>query len=671
MGKQSKRKNRGGNSKKGELKSSLGNDANEKPSTLLQRLRHADARTRHAALTAIASTLLDPDTLLRSRKVIPLDLLQAIREKIMDDDLECAQAAAGCLANYLSYGQSNRSQMQETASWTMVLLQRLKLCDRSLKEKKDKSIFAVAAQSLHTLCSLIETNELAVDGLLQNQSISILVNLIQISKIQLEQNKDINVPGTVSINSFLEDVANYASRTLHSALDDNQNLLKHWCEINFDSWQILQNCCISESLPMICRLHCAGCLVTARGLSENASFQISVISTVLPFLNQLLQLKLNPQVIQDFMDCHKLWKEEQNDQKVELDAIQNVSRRKESARSIARRQKVFKSEQQKTIRPDEALEDKELPDANIEKDCLEALEEARLKWQNSISPLELALEIIANLTSVAPPLDDLENVDMEEEMNSDEECTTMLQNNGFQDRAISTKDLELIQAVVQSGIPLQLLKLLEHICQPSLGDTLVDIQEDINSLQSKCGACVGNCCSEFFPKWTEGLLHELVLALHTSKGNPSIATAIAAGLRSSADFRKQCQPSDLQFFLELTSSSSCQKEAVEILGILCSSESHSQEVNIQVCTTLMAISSKKAAIVGGILDAFMDIYGNDECHPNVFKSQNVLGFFQRTLPSFKKWIQCDKVDSTEDEVEQWKETALNSSRFINYKKNHC
>jgi hypothetical protein len=356
------------------------------------------------------------------------------------------------------------------------------------------------------------------------------------------------------------------------------------------------------------------------------------------------------------VECYKQWKEEQKDQQVELDVIQAVSRRKESSRSIARRQKVLKLERQKISKPDEELEVKELPDASSGNDSLEALEEARFNWQSTIAPLELALEITANLTSVSPPLDDVENVNMEDEWNSDDESAVLENNHHLQDRSINPLDLELIQAVVQSGIPLQLLELLKRICQPTSNDILADIQEDINCLQSKCGACVGNCCSEFFPKWTEGLLQELVLALHTSKGNPSIATAIAAGVRSSADFRKQCQPSDLQFFLDLTSSSSsCQKEAVEILGILCSSESHSTEVNIRVCTTLMAITSKKAAIVGGVLDALMDIYGNDECHPDVFKSQNVLGFFQRTLPSFKKLIQCDQVDSSEDEVEQWKE----------------
>jgi dephospho-CoA kinase len=101
MGKQSKRKNKSKNKQAASAEG--GSDA--KALTLLQRLRHSDPRTRHAALAALSTTVLDAESLTKaaqSNKKVPVDLLQAIRERVMDKDLECAQAAAGCLANYIS-----------------------------------------------------------------------------------------------------------------------------------------------------------------------------------------------------------------------------------------------------------------------------------------------------------------------------------------------------------------------------------------------------------------------------------------------------------------------------------------------------------------------------------------------------------------------------------------
>ena len=105
-----------------------------------------------------------------------------------------------------------------------------------------------------------------------------------------------------------------------------------------------------------------------------------------------------------------------------------------------------------------------------------------------------------------------------------------------------------------------------------------------------------------------------------------------------------------------------------MLGILCSMESHPEDVNRKVCSALMAVSSKRATVLNEVLNSLIDIYGDDECHPGVFVDLNVLAYFQRTTPSFKKVIQCDRDDASEEEVEQWKETSLNATRFVSYKK---
>ena len=55
----------------------------------------------------------------------------------------------------------------------------------------------------------------------------------------------------------------------------------------------------------------------------------------------------------------------------------------------------------------------------------------------------------------------------------------------------------------------------------------------------------------------------------------------------------------------------CQKEAIEILGILCSCEIHDEAINRTICSTLLNIYSKRADILNEILNALMDIYGNN------------------------------------------------------------
>lgn len=78
-----------------------------------------------------------------------------------------------------------------------------------------------------------------------------------------------------------------------------------------------------------------------------------------------------------------------------------------------------------------------------------------------------------------------------------------------------------------------------------------------------------------------------------------------------------------------------------------------------------ASTKQPSLILSEVFNALMDMYGDEQVHAQVFDSLDVLGNFQRTLPRFKKRIQAERM---KDEVEQWRETALNASRFISYKK---
>jgi hypothetical protein len=77
-----------------------------------------------------------------------------------------------------------------------------------------------------------------------------------------------------------------------------------------------------------------------------------------------------------------------------------------------------------------------------------------------------------------------------------------------------------------------------------------------------------------------------------------------------------------------------------------------------------------------ILNVLMDMYGNDDCHEQVFVDECVLDHFTKCLPWFKrtiKWVGANsnssrsKRNPMEEEGFVWNETALNATRFIKYK----
>ena len=213
MGKQGRRKQR----QKRKQQGGTGNSKQQakdpvNPASAVHQLRHADAKTRHAALVALQATVLHP-----SSKQVSLSVLQAIREQVMDNNLECASAAAECLAQYLSFACHYPEQ---TASWTLVFMGRLDTCHRQIQQKTNlKQWYALAAPCLRALCKLIEVNELALNQLnLQKQTfLTTIFGLLQ-DTIEFEGNNDDRITGWVC------DTGIYAARMLHSALDDNDEM---------------------------------------------------------------------------------------------------------------------------------------------------------------------------------------------------------------------------------------------------------------------------------------------------------------------------------------------------------------------------------------------------------------------------------------------------------------
>jgi hypothetical protein len=232
----------------------------------------------------------------------------------------------------------------------------------------------------------------------------------------------------------------------------------------------------------------------------------------------------------------------------------------------------------------------------------------------------------------------------------------------------SPLDASLQEALVQSGLADRLVILMKALCVDLSNDVPGDVEDDIEDLQSKCAACLGNCLQNL-SSWHGCNWKDLQSTAEFARGQglEGVFDAMAVAMRARAEWRKQIHQEDLDFLLKsLTFNERITIDVVCMLGLLCSSEPHPDMVNEKVCTGLLSLPCESPRIMSEVFNALMDMYGDDG-HTRVFESLDVLGYFQRKLPLFKKLAQADQA-ALEDDVEQWRETALNASRFISYKK---
>ncbi|KAL7465094.1 LOW QUALITY PROTEIN: hypothetical protein ACHAXS_005422 [Conticribra weissflogii] len=266
---------------------------------VIKKIRHGDPRVRHAALVALSSTLYDSNSLSSAASNAGREsprndggaasannptLLQALAERILDSDIPCATAAAGCLSNYVGFYATSVSGMTATsgeseevnvASEVMVpiLIQRVQKsleAVNSLREKISEIIktttTAAAASSaaakgnktdpqageklwlsskeqwellsltLQTLAGLIENCPMAVQrmsgGFTSSSTTStIFTSLLQV--LSLSANFLILLEGVNAAAQQLSqkcdepilDAATNSSRALHSLLDENASLI--------------------------------------------------------------------------------------------------------------------------------------------------------------------------------------------------------------------------------------------------------------------------------------------------------------------------------------------------------------------------------------------------------------------------------------------------------------
>ena len=206
-------------------------------------------------------------------------------------------------------------------------------------------------------------------------------------------------------------------------------------------------------------------------------------------------------------------------------------------------------------------------------------------WENNLRPLELALEIIAHLTAVAPD----DNVMMEEDdgdfaMQSAVWDPVLKQH--FQE--LPGKLFQCFQAL-HSHEYISLLPApmalhwseLESKASTGLGHCLVQISRDGDDASSTI-LCMTR--SQFWQTLWSAIRETRV----ASPGRQSALGLVVVALQTLPEMRKEVTPAELEYLIGLlqqtenVESPAVLREAIVILGILCSQEEHAVDVNQSV-----------------------------------------------------------------------------------------
>ncbi len=565
--------------------------------------------------------------------------------------------------------------------------------------------------------------------IISNELILSITNAASINTTKLS---DTNQKSTIIVNkvvakkenesAIISDVSVYASRTIHSSSDDNPEFIKKILSTK-DYWDTISSSTANMALPTMCRLHMAGIIVASRQIivDENKlsefDIDVNITSQIFPLLSQctMYSTDIAQALCQQIVLVESKLKKEQDDEKLENNIIKTVALKKESARLIARRQKELKAAAK--TNNDKAMKEVDKKTADNDVDMNSKSEETEDKydkavtaWRNACLPLKMAVEVIANLCS-SDQGDDDEDFDenMEEYWDYDNEKELLSAQHEMKKHSAET--LDLFAKVTTFGIPDRVLSMFGCLLLSILGpqkDQLPKVAlDDILEVLAKCSICLGNViCNldgwksndaelqavwkEFFQCLRSSVNGEVNAAnmLLPCQAIAALFNVMVPFLKFRSSLIKFVDDSDLELILahllmdtpkdmnqqDLEAVTDIQKDAIVMLGLLCS-EPHPDVINERICTTFMAILNKyhslSAAVISEILNVLMDMYSADEGdpnnHENVFRRHNVLDAFEKCIPILRRKIREESKSNPVD-AQMWKETALNASRFVKYKK---
>ncbi|CAJ1961827.1 unnamed protein product [Cylindrotheca closterium] len=607
MGKSNRRKRR-------QKQKQTSGDASEprNPSSATHQLRHPDPKIRHGALVALQANFLHDHS-----KSVNLQVLQAVREQVMDSDMNCASAAAECLAQHVSYadGDTHKDVM---ASWTLILIGRLDQCLQALQStpSNSKQWYALAAPCLRALCKLIEMNELALEQMnAQKQTfLSTVFGLLEASanhEATLDQRH----------TEWVEETGAFAARCIHSSIEDNFEMVNiiNGNEKVMELWPTLMS-----KLPDVAALHVAGCVV-ALYQAAPSKWQIDFIMTkVLPCLSKSMVVNAEglKTLEENLGKANQLWMTQKQDDKMEKEILQKIAKKRESARDIARRLK-------QTTRDGKAV-------MNEQEDGRQAVEDSLTAWNNTIMPLQLALEVMANLLSCL--------VQDEDEMALERD---------------SSLDSLLHQELLKGKVAEHIVGMLQTICvhtKSRANDEHDLLKDDLQEAISKVSACIANSViskvlleADFAATWN-------VLRQHPSERG--VCSVMAALVQNSKSLR-ELAVHDLEIFQNMlhNSDEDVQRDAVCLISAAMA-RSTPENVVINLTNELIKVMNTAPDTVKcEALNTIMELYGDDDFHPRVFSSLGTLDHYKKCVMSVPQ-----KGLSPEEE-----EILFNANRFVEYK----
>eukprot|EP00980_Cylindrotheca_fusiformis_P011523 scaffold2710_cov72-Cylindrotheca_fusiformis.AAC.1 len=622
----------------------------------------------------------------------------------MDNDMNCASSAAECLAQYISYhcnnetDDRNRQQQQQQqnedvmASWTLVLIGRLKQCHEAISavllqqakpnnnnNNSTKQWYALAAPCLRALCKLIEMNELALEQMnSQKQTfLSTIFGLLQVSTTSHQA-----ATLDPKVTEWVQDTAIYAARCIHSSLDDNLEMV----ELLSTSQQMMDafpsfmtTTTTTTTVPNLAQLHVAGCIVSLYQSAPSSSsssrrwLSTCIMNHVLPTLSRFMTTTVDiivPKLRvleENYRQARILWMTQKEDSELESSVLQSIQERKEPAREIARR---LKQQQEQNPRMEKAV----LRD-NQEEDGRQAMENALTEWNDIIMPIQLALEVMANLLSCFIIEDD-ENDENETKMAVD--CGTTTTNDDDDDDG---KNL-LCETLITNRVTECIVRMLQTLClykktrhheEAEAGnDELLLLKDDLDELISKVSACLSNCVlSKVFLVETADFIvattwKDVLRQYPMERGVSSVMAAMVQQCPSLLS--ELIVEQDLELFQKMlrnTNDETIQRDAVCLMAAaMTTASTAASEQVVTKCTNEMiqCMSTSSLGVKCEILNAIMDLYGNDDFHPKVFLTLNMIHHFQQCLASIMLSSKdCNHLDPQEEEI------MFNANRFVEYK----
>jgi hypothetical protein len=371
---------------------------------------------------------------------------------------------------------------------------------------------------------------------------------------------------------------------------------------------------------------------------------------------------------------------------------------------------------------DDGMVAEENDDNQAKEEAEERFDQAVNAWKNACLPLKLSVEIITNMCTIAMNDNGLIDASAVDDMawDSDQEEQLLAEAKGNQLAFDASKEDEaFLNQVVAAGVPDRVLAVFGSIfmalVQSGTSNQSIhpEVLDDLTEVLSKCSICLGNmACNlqhswkndekEVVSMWNE--FRQCLIATKDECANRNIPCSAVAAILSTMGAFLRFRPGLVKFVSEqdldlilsfvlmevpagtdvrsnklddMSSISDVQKDAIGMLGILCS-EPHPDQINEKICSVFSTVLERSNVtttdVMCEVLNALMDMYSSDEGdannHESVFRTKGVLGVFEKSVPILKSKIRVDERNEmcNPEEVEFWKETAMNATRFIKYKK---